>query len=363
MWWQNVTYSAEISHVEEVSLFPEFSSSQSLFNNSIATENNLFIFAHARASITSHDLTFEVQPEFRSVLGSTALTNNSLSSIVAPARLMNLNWTLGSNQNAETILGFERLNLKYHFQNNDVSVGRKPVSLGVLSVFPVWNKFTRPLMTTYGPLIVFSQDQASFHSQINDVSVQALDIEQNSSGNNSARLGELAWYGDGLEIHVLGGSWWQSSALGVAGAGDLGGTSIRLEEISFSADGIQLGVGAERAFNEFWSVLSEFLYLQTGATDKSQYFSMLPSMFRPLTAKDYGYLRAEYKPWPLWAFQLGDLYNFVDSSQLLNGKIIYSSSDNSELNLEVRLPMGADFTELSPKTLSTQVIGEYKVSF
>jgi len=353
--------------VTEFSFYPSYVNDQTLSNPfakqlPAVNSGDETVFANTRFRVTKEKFSFEVEPELRVLHSSHSLSVSSRSSVHAPSRIMGLDWKAGSDLRTESTYGFERLNLDYHSEVAELSVGRKPVSLGVLSVFPVWNKFTRPLMTDFGPLRVFSQDQASFRIQQGSFAFQATDIEEKQS-SGAARLAEVAAYGESQELHLLGGQWWQHAVGGLAAVKDLAGTSVRTEGLWVSQEGVQAGLGAERALSETWSVLTEFLYVGNGAPDKKFYLTLPYSRFRPLTAQGYGYARLEYKPSALWTFQLGSLLNFIDSSQLVNGKIIYSLSNDAELTLELRDPIGENGSELSKQVLPVQLIAGLKWTF
>jgi hypothetical protein len=355
-----------IERASEISLYPTWLQNPEYLKRIGAHEaqSNYYLFANTRVNLTQGNVTFEIQPELRAVQTTaeagpttTQLTPEMRAAVRPPERLMDLHTQLSSRGEREAVLDVERLNFSYRVNAAQLSVGRRPVSLGVLSVFPVWNKFTRPLVTDYGPLRVFSQDQASLRVQRGEWLMQALDIEGPDGKNSDAtRVLEVTWFGDGVELHVIGGSWWQSGAVGIAAVKDLWGTSIRVEEISFSADGVQAGVGAERAFNDKWSGLIEFMYLESGADDKKDYLTLPASRFRPLTARDYGFARLEYKPAPLWILQFGSLVNLVDGSPLWDAKVLYSAANDLEISGEFRLPSGDGTSELSRQVLPTQAL-------
>lgn len=351
-----------LEQVSEINFYPTWNKSPAYIGSS--ETDTYYLFANSRITLTRDAWMFEVQPEVRAVESTQNLAPRTTQALTQTQRLMSLNRELSSKDKREVVLDIERLNLNYRRGSAQLSVGRKPVSLGVLSIFPVWNKFTRPLMTDDGPLRIYSQDQASFRIQRGEWLAQALDIEErNARESGATRVGEVSWYGDGLEVHVIGGEWWQSGAFGVAAVKDILGTSVRLEEISFAEDGVQAGAGMERAFNEFWSGLIEFMYLESGAGRKADYVTLTPSRFRPLNARSYGFARLEYKPSALWILQLGDLMNLVDSSQLWNAKVIYSAANDLELTGELRLPTGSDDSELSRHVLPTQVLAGVRYNF
>lgn len=348
--------------VSEVSIFPTYIHLPSLLNANPSEQEDVYLFVNTRVTGANRNFSFDIQPEMRTMEGSKDLLSPMRVDVQSPNRLMSLNSKLNSSPRNETVLDLERLNVNYRVGSAEFSLGRKPVSLGVLSVFPVWNKFTRPLIVDFGPLRTFNQDQASVRYQSGAWMFQAIDIEERTV-ERATRIGEITWYGDGFEIHFLGGEWWQSGAFGVAAIQDIKGFSFRLEEISFSGDGVQLGAGVERALNEHWSFLGEYLYLERGDSSTDQYLVVPLSQFRPLLAKNYGFVRFEYKQGQLWTFQLGSLINFLDRSELLNPNVRYSLSNDTDLSLEGRLPIGADKAELSRALMPTQLLLGLRTAF
>jgi hypothetical protein len=349
-------------HLSEISLSPTYLVNPTFFSPSYADQFNNYLTLYSRVTFSRNHFVVEVQPEIRALTSTRPLNESMRAAVRPPSRLMSLSRKLSSTEKSESVLDLERLNFNYSLSSAQISLGRKPVSLGVLTTFPVWNKFTRPLMTEYGPLRIFSQDQVSIRIQRGQWLYQMLDIEEREP-RNAARLSQLSWFGEGLELHLIGGEWWESGAVGTAAVLDWAGTSIRFEEISFSADGVQAGLGAERAFNEFYSGLIELLYLETGESKKEDYHLLSYSRFRPLLARAYGYARVEYKPSALWVLQAGILQNTSDRSQMWTGKIIYSAANDMELTLDLRLPTGAATAELSRDYVPTQVIAGGKLNF
>lgn len=343
--------------VSEVAVFPSSLVNPSYIGPAHTEQSNLSVFAFTRVTFAQAGFGVEIQPELRAVQSDRALGPELRSSVRSPTRLMSLQTKLSSNIKSESTLDLERLNISYRSAGMQLSLGRRPVSLGVLNVFPVWNKFSRPLVTDYGPLRTFNQDQASVRMQRGEWLVQALDIEEQGARKSGAtRVAQVSWFGDGVEVHAIGGEWWNSGALGLAAVTDVAGTSLKFEEISFSAEAMQMGLGLERAFSDTWSGVTEFMYLESGATDKRDYLLAPASRFRPLSARAYTFARVDYKPAPLWIIQFGDLLNLVDSSQLFNIKGLYSAGNDFELSGEVRLPTGSDDSELSRHVLPVQWI-------
>ncbi len=347
----------DIDNANEISFFPVWIQNPQYLYPFIKnkTQQNYYLFANSRWTFSKASWAVEVQPEIRAVQSSSSLSVDMRQSVRNPNRLMDLHHKVSSGDKQEAVTDIERLNFQYRFDTAQISIGRKPISLGVLSTFPVWNKFSRPLMTDYGPLRVFNPDQIVARYQAGDYLFQAIDIEsRNARTEDAARLAEVAWFGDGAELHAIGGMWWKSATFGVALVKDLEGTSFRMEEISFADDGVQLGAGAERAFTENLSAVVEFMYLQNGAAQKRDYNKIPRSRFRPLIASEYGYIRIDYKLTALLTLQAGDIWNMIDLSNFVNAKAIYSAANDLEITGELRMPTGDDKSEFSHKVLPVQ---------
>ncbi|MGE3759998.1 MAG: hypothetical protein AB7H97_19680, partial [Pseudobdellovibrionaceae bacterium] len=109
----------------------------------------------------------EFKPEIRAVQSKYVQgTTNSAVSVKTSQRTLHSRKTLAHEKEFESYFDFDRLNVKYTFTNGEIFAGRKPVSLGVLRFFPVWNKLTLPLIFQPGPEWIESPDVAGANYQL-----------------------------------------------------------------------------------------------------------------------------------------------------------------------------------------------------
>lgn len=345
----------ELERTSEILISPEYISTDLLPPQQASNRGHSYLFINTRFSLTENRFTAEAQPELHWLQSTATLLDLERNASKFPKRFAKLEWNKGAETHSQISIGFERLGMIFNTSRGEISIGRRPVSLGVLNIFPVWNKFSRPLISDLGPLRAFSQDQISARFQKNEFAARAIDIEGDHQ-RDAARLAVVSWFGESAELHLLGGYWWKKAAYGLAGVKDFDGTSVKIEAIRFQDHSGQMGLGAERAFNDQWSIIFEALYLGEGATDKDKYLLAPPSRFCPLLARAYAYARIDFKPTPLWQIQWGDLANAMDQSQLLHSKIIYSLTNESDLDFEIRWPLGPARSEFSKDRAPLQAL-------
>ena len=297
----------------------------------------------------------EIQPEMLGLVGSSsALPNTDAShlSVAPPVRFLHLSTSLVSNQTGTAYFDFDRLDLSYASDHVTAYVGRKPVGLGVLKIFPVWNKFSRPPPVVSGPPLIFGEDSANVRAQFGQLAFQALQV-QGPTQIQTASIGEGIWYAPFGEIHVLESYWWQEQVAGFAGAFDVGGATLRVESLFIGLSPsdhdrqTQIGVGAEYAFSEKWSAIAEAIYQSAGVFDPANYSLQLPSRYLSLQAAGYVFGRADYKVGRFWTLAFGGLLNCIDGSSILVPRLEYSITENLDLITEFDIPLGPQGTELS----------------
>lgn len=300
----------------------------------------------------------EARPELRGQAGhAVALPDQDPArlSLRPPDRLLRLDRRLYSDSRAELYGSIEKLALVRSGETSELYLGRRPVSLGVLKVFPVWNKFTRPLPIGNGLNPVYSSDGAGARVQSGATSYRMIGLSGPRIGPDSVVFGETSYYGDGFEIQALGANWWQQPTFGVAGTRDWGGLTLRGELLQIGAFGpnpesqTQLGLGGEYALDAKWTLLAEAVYYSHGASKPDDYTAQTPSKFLALRANRYGYVRASYQWNSFWNLSSGVFMNWVDSSLYLIPKVVHSLAESADLSLEAKIPIGPDGTEFSKK--------------
>lgn len=340
---------------------------RALNGNNVSSYSNVgdgyFNFA-PQLRVFQDQFSFEVRPETRFLAGQgtqVPTTDPAFVTVRSPRRFVNLDTVLVNRNKVQLVQDFERLALSFSNSTTEIYLGRKPVSIGVLKILPVWNKFTKPLPIVSGPTLIFSSDGAGFRTQYDNILVRTLYLP-GANTSDTVTLGEATLQFPGLEIHALLSEWWQQTTAGLAFAKDISGVSVRDEALfvglsqSDSDRQIQNGFGAEYAFTDKLSALGELWYLGKGATSSAQYNAypvrQTSSPFRPLPANLYSAFQATYNLTSLWTVSLGDFLNLVDLSQYGLLKLIYSVSDNAVLEVDGMLPFGSDGSEFSQKSLT-----------
>ncbi len=285
--------------------------------------------------------------------------------IMIPPRLFNLSSTLIDNSNTQVVSDFERLGVKWENETSEIYVGRRPLSLGYLSFFRVWNQFNFvPGQATWVFSQVFGSDLVSLSHTLEIFGLRAA-LHWNSvfgqNRNSDAHLLKMTLFPKKSEIHLLLGRWWNSTSLGVAGTLDFYGWALRLEQVTHflasSSAETQLGLGAERAINDRWTLLVEAYYQSFGVNSDQPgpngiYPLNLPSQFSPYRAQLYGFLSLGWIPYSLWKIDAGGFVNVIDKSRLILIGITRSMSDHFDVNLQGIVPWGGEWTEFSGKTFS-----------
>lgn len=299
---------------------------------------------------------FEGRPEFRSMLGnSVGLASNdpALLSIKPPENFLPFRLTLSESRGFENYLSLERLYARYHKGGFQAQIGRSVVSLGVLKVFPIWNRFSRPLPTAWGPSsIVYGRDNAQVKFQLGDWSIQGVAIQGKNEGQypEHVRHVELTWFSSvGLEMHLLVGQWWNIPTYGFALAQDVDGVTWRSEGLFFE-DHLHLGFGLEKAISEKWTLLAEGAFLSDNTDDYEKYRFQNTKPYQILRALGYGYLTARYKWTDDWFVSGSTTFNFADLSQYLGMRVEYTYNENLEFAASLFGPMGFYDAEFSAES-------------
>lgn len=274
--------------------------------------------------------------------------------INSPKRFFNWRKKISSQKywNLET----EKLNLTYLTDHFELTLGRRPFSLGVLKIFPIWNKFSRPLPINQGPTTTWSSDLFSLRIP-GENSSSLIAFLGGETSQDHIYLGEYTYYQNDWESHFLISNWWKKNVIGLAFAKDLWGASWKLEALRYNHPsdptdhGDLLGVGVEYAMNEKSSILSEFLYQSRAAKNKNQYFTTSVSKFEVFHAQIYNFTQIQYKMTDFLTSQLAFLINGIDQSQYWILKTQYSFSDQTDFYFEINCPTGQRGAEFSHKVI------------
>ena len=171
-------------------------------------------------------------------------------------------------------------------------------------------------------------------------------------------MGEYVLYDSTIELHLLGGYWWEETSLGAALARDFWGATWRLETLwiktheARKSNEVQVGGGVEFALNEKMSIVSELFYQSEGKSNSVDYKLVLDSRFQTLRASFYNYSLFQYKFSELWTISEGLLLNLIDGSHYFIWKTQYSLSENTDLLFEIDLPRGKKGSEFSDRSFT-----------
>ena len=318
---------------------------------------DFFGMLNSDAVWSSKSWAIEIKPEIRAVqsklVGGGA--NNAVS-VKTSQRALHSRFTLAHEKEFESYLDFDRLNLKYTFTNGEAFAGRKPISLGVLRFFPVWNKMTLPLIFQPGPEWIENPDVVGANYQLGRFNYRAFVSRGNTAQVDDIALAEVRFFGKGIEIQAIAGYWWQHSAIGVAAAIDALSSTIRLESLylgEFEKENsqIQIGAGIERAIDAKWTFVSEALYQSAGVEDFKN-LTGTPNRFMVLSGKGYFLPYFTYQMNPLWTLNLGALAGFSgEMSYVAIGGFEHSLNDNTTLNLKIKWPLGSRHGEFGDQRM------------
>ena len=329
--------------------------------STVNTSLDTYILGNSQLRLTQGKLQFEVRPEIRGLVGRAANLPSgdpAFATVRSPRRLMDLRTKIDGGEGSEIYLDWERLGLAYRGEDFEVQVGRRVVSLGVLRVIPLWNKFSRPLPTAPNPQIIYASDTVSARWQKDSWALSGVGLFETTKMNDNVAWLEAIHYGEWAELHLLASQWWGNPTFGVAAAKDVAGATIRGEVLAVAPfmdraeRQVQAGVGAEYAFDENWSAVLETLYQSKGAKSRSEYTPSLPSRFMPLRGFGYSVLTGQYKLTSLWTLSAGALTNWLDGSTYGLIKAQHSLNENTDLYLESAIPVGTKGAEFSARTFT-----------
>lgn len=326
-------------------------------------EDNLFSTALWAASTfkfyPAELVNFEIRPELRYLRdeGISLKKNDPAAATIAPTeRLFPLEWQLKKEKKDESSLSIERVKLSIQNNQFEIHVGRRPISLGTLRIFPVWNKFSKISPTSFAaPQIIATQDGFSLRQQSDLGVLQVVGVLDKESRKN-AYLSELVLFYETLELHALVGNWWDARALGFGVSKDVGGLNIKGETLYIPSGEnldhqiLQIGLGGEYAFSAALSGVFELFYESNGHSNKNDYQVNLLDRFSFLQSTAYSFLQFFWKTTPTLTLSQGLLQNVLDQSTLVLSKIEYSYSENMDLTFALSSPFGSKGSEFSKET-------------
>lgn len=321
-------------------------------SSALSDINEGYFESRSSARYNGDSFQFEASALVRSLYSPSNKDRSDFSfvDLTPPRRLLKFYTPLGNNEG----MGQSYLDLgsawgSYQKGSWQFTLGRRAIGIGVLRAFPVWNRLYPVVPTVSGYMFHNNPDIADVRWSKDQWTVATYSIF--SQYYDDAITGvEFIHYGSKLESHVLLSRWWLQQAAGYSGVVDTDFGMFRLESLGIAAGnnlpgGLQYGVGWEKAFSEKMSFLVEYYYSSFGTKNANDYLLQRPTPFRTLLGKKYIYPRFSYKLTDFMTTDLGALTNLVDGSYMITSETNYSLSDNLDLFLLIRKPMGSSGDE------------------
>lgn len=281
--------------------------------------------------------------------------------ISPPLRFFNWRSAIASSDYSQSISDIEKAYFLFQKNSYEFSVGRRAVGIGTLKYLPIWNRFTPSVAHVGGPALVYNPDDIQLSYQKNKYAISAIHVQGRVPEDSLSTVLDTL-YLKSIEIHFLGGHWWERGVGGLAFSKDIEGLTLRGEGLFFepganeSGMQSQLGMGFEYAFNAKISMVMEGLYSSIGASNLNQYLQQPRDKFAILNANAYLFTMFEYVPFDFWNFSAGSLVNLMDTSWLGIAEVKYSWSDNLDISAQAKQPFGkvdaefgAEFYPISPE--------------
>lgn len=315
--------------------------------------NEVFFESSSGVRYQNEQFQFEAKALIRSLQSPSNGEKGDFSFVQMdpPARLFKLYQKIGKDESQnQTVLDTGTLWASYNIDHWQFTAGRRPVGIGVLKVFPVWNRFYPVIPSISGYMFVNNPDMLNIQWSKNQLSLSAYSIFSQYY-DDSVNVIEMIHYGDNLESHFIAGNWWNQLSIGYAGVIDLPSGIYRLETLMAAENGdrrqggIQFGVGWERAISEKMSLLAEYYHSSYGSRKVDDYLLQDPTPFRNLLGTDYFFPQISYKLSDFFAADLGVIMNLIDGSSMLVSNANYSLADNMSLVATIRNPLGGALEE------------------
>jgi hypothetical protein len=314
---------------------------------------------------SSENFFVEVKPQLRSV--QSPGTESSGPGQILPgftSRWLHSQRVIKRQADRETQADFDRLNVRWTTQlaGGDVELyaGRRPISLGVLRFFPVWNKLTLPLLFQPGPEWINNPDGLGARWQGENRSLRLIDVQGEDPKHDRISLAEgKASFGK-AEVQLLVGEWWRRTTFGLASTLDAWEATFRFEALWYgedptepkgeaSAAQTQWAVGAERALNAKWTAAVEY-YQQSLCHSQAQGYGLTTlSRLQVLNGCRYLFPYVDYQLGGFWRVGAGGLLQLADGSTVAVVAANYSWTDNLGAEFKLKQASGPNGSEFGSK--------------
>jgi hypothetical protein len=306
----------------------------------------------------------EVKPQIRAVQSPAVAKSRPVTATAAwtEKRVLDSRRRIERSPDRDVEFDFDRLNLRYQFEQGEVYAGRRPIGLGVLRFFPVWNKLNMQLSFASGPQWIENPDSVGASWQSGRLALQVFAART----GDEPRTDDLAvavgkYFGESVEAQVLAGSWWRHSAAGLALSKDWHDHTFRLESLGLDAvDGgrplMQIGLGMETALGERWVVIGEYLHQNLGRSLADGYGLAPLNRFMVLNGRHYALAHGSYQWNTEWRLGGGALVNVLDPSGAVLLDADYAWSDFTSFTLKAHWPFGRRGSEFASERADASLL-------
>lgn len=321
--------------------FPKGASAQTGFVES-------FLESRTGGGFRSDDFQFEAKFLLRSIQSPSNRSRNdfSFADLTPPRRLLKFYTKLGSDDSLnQTFLDMGNLWGSFNVENWQFTVGRRSIGIGVLRTLPVWNRLYPVVPTLSGYMLANNPDILDVRWSSENWTIAGYSIFSQYYDDAISAI-EFIHYGEKLESHFLVSHWWERQVLGYSGVVDTFYGIFRFESLGIKSinqnesNGLQFGLGWEKAVNSKLSFLAEYYQSSYGTSKPKDYIYQDPNPFRTLLARNYLYPKMNYKLTDFISNDFGALVNLVDGSFMLTNETSYSVSDNLDIFGLIKKPMG-----------------------
>ncbi len=273
-----------------------------------------------------------------------------------------LEWSFSDRRYVHVAL--DRLNLRWSKDRLDLILGRQPINLATTFYFSP-NDFFAPFAAqafyrVYKPGVdaIRAEVRLGDLSQLSLIGVLGYDRDPDSdtgwskghAAGRSSYIGRISTVFNNLECSLIAGTVSDRDVLGGSLQGDLfRWLGIRAEgNIGYPDDAgdahhTEISVGLEHRWENSLDVRLEYFYHGSGLGEDYQYMALgAGPKVESLTylGRNYTALGAGYEFGPLLNGQMALITNLDDGSSICSFNVAYSLSNESELALNLGIPLG-----------------------
>ncbi len=276
----------------------------------------------------------------------------------------NLSWLQHESPNSQARLSLDTFNVRYGNQDQELIIGRQPVSLATTFYFSPNDFFAPFAAQTFYRVYKPGVDGLRYEKRLGNLSqltiLGVLGYRADAGTGNGwsmspdwsrgSLLLRYSFVYEDFEWSFLGGSVRNERITGGAVSGELfDWLGLRAEmhyaapETSGGSSSIEASLGLEHRFASSLNIQFEQFYHGKGAatSEAAEAAIVAGETAGGYLGRDYTALGASYEFTPLFTGQCTFLKNWSDHSQLFTAQGIYSTSDESELAVTISMPMGA----------------------